>query len=262
MAERRSRQTRGGGDFKIRVLMKTNAGRIAIAEGAMLADWDLVGNSSTPGADSIFDPAHWQARNELKATAGGRGASWFVGAGGRWVLRHYRRGGFMARISADRYVWWSEPKVRAFAEWQLHRAMRDLGLPVPKPVGAAYRRSGLSYRCDIITECIQGSRSVSALIAAAALPREAWRSLGGVLARFHRAGIDHADLNAHNILYSEIDAGYHLIDFDRGQMRDTQALGAAWQRGNLDRLHRSLLKVAPPAHFTPLEWQWLLEGYR
>ncbi len=262
MAERRSRQTRGGGDFKIRVLMKTNAGRIAIAEGAMLADWDLVGNSSTPGADCIFDPEHWKARKELQATTGGRGSSWFVGKGGLWVLRHYRRGGFMAHLSEDRYCWWSEPKVRAFAEWQLHCAMRELELPVPKPVGAAYRRRGLSYRCDIITERIQDTRPISALLAAAALPREAWQSLGGVLARFHRAGIDHADLNAHNILYSEIDAGYHLIDFDRGRMRGAQALGAAWQRGNLDRLHRSLRKVAPPAHFAALHWDWLLEGYR
>lgn len=262
MAERRSRQTRGGGDLKIRVLMKTNAGRIAIAEGAMLADWDLVGNASTAAVESIFDPQHWKARNELHATPGGRGSSWFVGEGGRWVLRHYRRGGFMARISEDRYVWWSEPKVRAFAEWHLHRAMRHLGLPVPKPVAAAYRRCGLRYRCDIITECIQGARPISALLAAAVLPQEAWQRLGRVLARFHRAGIDHADLNAHNILYSEIDSDFHLIDFDRGRMRGAGALGAAWQGRNLDRLHRSLIKVAPPAHDTALEWDWLREGYR
>jgi 3-deoxy-D-manno-octulosonic acid kinase len=168
----------------------------------------------------------------------------------------------MARISKDRYCWWSEPKVRSFAEWHLHRAMRDLGLPVPRPVAAAYRRLGLSYRCDIITERIEGVRSLSAWLAAAPLPRETWQSLGRVLARFHRAGIDHADLNAHNILYSEIDSAYHLIDFDRGRMRDTQALGAACQRRNLDRLHRSLLKVAPLARFTALEWDWLLQGYR
>jgi 3-deoxy-D-manno-octulosonic acid kinase len=242
--------------------MLTNAGRIATAEGAMLADWDLVGNSSTPNADSIFDPEHWKARNELHATPGGRGSSWFVAEDGRWVLRHYRRGGFMARLSEDRYFWRSEPKVRAFAEWHLHRDMRNLGLPVPKPVAAAYRRSGLRYRCDIITECILGARPLSALIAAAALPQEAWRPLGIVLARFHRAGIDHADLNAHNILYSQIDSGFHLIDFDRGQIRGAGALGAAWQRRNLDRLHRSLVKVAPPAHFTAQQWDLMLQGYR
>jgi 3-deoxy-D-manno-octulosonic acid kinase len=262
MAERRSKQTRGGGDLKIRVVIMKNGGRIATAEGAMLADWGLVGNSSSPAALSIFDPEHWRARNELHSTPGGRGSAWFVGEGGCWVLKHYRRGGFMARLSEDRYAWWSEPRVRSFAEWHLHQAMRELGLPVPKAVAAAYRRSGLTYRCDIITERIKDSRPISALIAAAPLPQEAWQSLGGVLARFHRAGVDHADLNAHNILYSGTDLSFYLIDFDRGRLRAAAGLGAAWQRGNLERLHRSLVKVAPPAQFTPRQWDWLLEGYR
>jgi 3-deoxy-D-manno-octulosonic acid kinase len=241
----------------------TNAGgRIATAEGAMLADWGLLGNSSSPTASSIFDPEYWQARNELHSAPGGRGSAWFVGEDGRWVLRHYRRGGFMARLSEDRYGWWSEPRVRAFAEWHLHQTLRELGLPVPKPVAAAYRRSGLTYRCDIITERIQATRPLSALIAAAPLPAQNWQSLGRVLARFHRAGVDHADLNAHNILFSAADSNFHLIDFDRGRMRGAAGLGAAWQRRNLERLHRSLVKVAPLAQFTQRQWDWLLQGYR
>jgi 3-deoxy-D-manno-octulosonic acid kinase len=244
------------------MFMMKNGGRIATAEGAMLADWGLVGNSSSPAASSIFDPEYWKARNELHSTPGGRGSAWFVGEGGRWVLRHYRRGGFMARLSKDRYGWRSESRVRAFAEWHLHQAMRELGLPVPRPVAAVYQRTGLTYRCDIITERIQDTRPISALIAAAPLPQAAWQRLGAVLARFHRAGVDHADLNAHNILCSGAHSNFHLIDFDRGRMRAAAGLGATWQQRNLERLHRSLVKVAPPAQFTARQWDWLLEGYR
>ena len=39
-------------------------------------------------------------------STGGRGAACFIEADGRnLVLRHYRRGGLIARLSADRYLW-------------------------------------------------------------------------------------------------------------------------------------------------------------
>jgi 3-deoxy-D-manno-octulosonic acid kinase len=242
--------------------MMTNGGRIATAEGAMLADWGLLGNSRIEATESIFDPKFWAARNELHSAPGGRGSAWFVGSASQWVLRHYRRGGFMARLSQDRYWWLAERKVRAFAEWHLHQALRERGLPVPKPVAAAYRRSGFSYQCDLITERILHARSLSAALAEAPLAQSSWRVLGGVIAQFHHGGVDHADLNAHNILYAEKDASFSVIDFDRGRLRGAGELGYAWQLRNLRRLHRSLVKVAPPAHFTPREWGWLRAGYR
>jgi 3-deoxy-D-manno-octulosonic acid kinase len=228
----------------------------------MLADWGLLGNSRIEANESIFDPKFWAPRNELQPAPGGRGSAWFVGNDGQWVLRHYRRGGFAARLSEDRYWWLSEVKVRAFAEWYLHQAMRERGLPVPKPVAAAYRRSGFTYRCDLITERIWHVRSLSAVLAEASLAEAAWRALGGVIAQFHRAGVDHADLNAHNILYAEKAATFSVIDFDRGRLRGAGELAYLWQLRNLRRLHRSLAKVAPPARFTPREWDWLRAGYR
>ena len=60
-----------------------------------------------------------------------------------------------------------------------------------------------------------------------------------MLARFHRAGLDHADLNAHNIL---LDAAGNpwLIDFDRSRRR----ADGSWRQSNLDRLARSLAKLS------------------
>ena len=60
-----------------------------------------------------------------------------------------------------------------------------------------------------------------------------------MIARFHRAGLDHADLNAHNILFDDAGRGW-LIDFDRGVLRIP---ATRWRERNLKRLLRSLLKL-------------------
>src|SRR5256886_16951344 len=67
-----------------------------------------------------FDPKYWEARGELDGGARGRGTTHFVrSAGKEYVLRHYRRGGLIARVSGDRYVWQGQPSTRPFGEWQL-----------------------------------------------------------------------------------------------------------------------------------------------
>ena len=237
----------------------TNRGRrIATATGAMLADPDSLGN---PITESLFDPQFWRARGELAAVSGGRGSAWFIASATHdWALRHFRRGGFIARISRDRYVWAGEDRVRSFAEWRMLQRLALQGLPVPKPVAARYQRSGLFYRCDLITERIAGAQPLSAVLAARALPEAEWRAVGAVLARLHEAGADHADLNAHNVL---IDAagGVSVIDFDRGRMRPAPG---GWTLGTLRRLRHSLDKISrglPADRWTAPAWEWLMAGY-
>ncbi|HET9819949.1 MAG TPA: lipopolysaccharide kinase InaA family protein, partial [Rhodanobacteraceae bacterium] len=74
------------------------------------------------------------------------------------------------------------------------------------------------------------------------------------------ARVDHADLNAHNILLNA--KGLWLIDFDRGEIRVT---GTAWKLGNLARLKRSLLKVGACDHDEAVldreVWAPLMRGY-
>jgi len=235
--------------------------RIATATGVMLADPHSLGNARQGASEALFDPDYWAARGELSAVAGGRGSAWFVGSTDHpWVLRHYRRGGFMARISQDQYWWHGEERVRSFAEWRLLLELSQRGLLVPKPVAAFYRRDRWTYRCDLITERILRAQSLSAALKDAALAPPVWRAVGTAVARLHRHGVDHADLNAHNIL---LDAAgtVSVIDFDRGQLR---AQGA-WSSRNLARLKHSLHKIAavmPPDRFTPASWAELLAGYR
>jgi len=118
------------------------------------------------------------------------------------------------------------------------RALRELKLPVPRPIAAYYMREGLRYRCAILMERIEDVRSLAdrALVAGRGAP---WEETGRLIARFHRAGLDHADLNAHNILFDGNGHGW-LIDFDRGVQRIP---ATAWRERNLKRLLRSLLKL-------------------
>ena len=247
--------------------------RIATATGVMLADPNGLGNPPLRAEEALFDPNFWDARGELAAVSGGRGAAWFVGSAAvgsaaarptahPWVLRHYRRGGLIARISQDRYIWSGEDRVRAFAEWRLLFYLAQRGLNVPKPVAAFYRRgglSGLTYRCDLITQRIAHAQALSAALASNALAEPVWRAIGAAIAKLHHHGVDHADLNAHNIL---LDGGkVSVIDFDRGRLRAP----GAWMAGNLARLQRSLAKITPglPAdRYTPAAWQQLMAGYQ
>jgi len=233
--------------------------RIATATGVMLADPHGLGNLPLRAEESLFDPAFWSARGELAAVSGGRGSAWFVGGtADPWVLRHYRRGGFIARISKDRYLWTGEDRVRAFAEWRLLSYLVEAGLNVPRPVAAFYRRAGWTYRCDLITQRIAQAEPLSSALAARPLAENTWRAIGGEIARLHRHGVDHADLNAHNILLQDLVVS--VIDFDRGQLRQP----GVWQSRNLARLRRSLLKIAaalPPERFTAAFWKCLMSGY-
>ncbi len=238
-----------------------NAGRRSATEtGVMLADPELVGNDAPESANAIFAAPFWAARGQLTAVEGGRGSAWFVGPEGRWVLRHYRRGGWMARLSEDLYGWNGESAVRSFAEWRLLKILAERGLPVPRPVAARYQRSGLFYRCDLITVRLANTRSLSQALATGALPEQVWRAVGRTVARFHGHGVDHADLNAHNILLGSNDT-VSVIDFDRGRLR----AAGSWRRRNLQRLRRSLLKVTrqlPAGRFSPQQWSWLVAAYQ
>ena len=187
---------------------------------------------------SLFSPAHWGERARPVGD-GGRGGAWFVDAPfGHSVLRQYLRGGVAARFSRDQYFWRGANHTRSFAEFRLMRALRAQKLPVPRPIAAFYMREGLRYRAAILMERLEGVRSLAdrALVAGRGAP---WEETGRLIARFHRAGLDHADLNAHNILFDANGHGW-LIDFDRGVLRIP---ATRWRERNLKRLLRSLIKL-------------------
>lgn len=234
--------------------------RMATANGAILADAASLGELLKSAGERLFDPEFWRQQESLEPVIAGRGAAWFVSQGSRaWVLRHYRRGGFVARFFADGYLWAGEARVRAFAEFRLLEALSARAMPVPRPIAAHYRREGLAYRCDILIERIQGAVPLSAVLKDASPSDESWRAIGAAVAALHREGVDHADLNAHNILIGG-ERGVSVIDFDRGRLRRP----GHWMRRNLERLRRSLEKISaamPPGRFSDAAWRELLRGY-
>jgi 3-deoxy-D-manno-octulosonic acid kinase len=190
---------------------------------------------------ALFDPLAYGSRAQPVRGQGGRGAAWFVrGEFGDGVLRHYRRGGWMARVSEDSYLWQGEARVRSLREYQLLQSLRGLGLAVPAPIAAWYQRQGGRYRAAIIVERIAGASSFAAQVNAVGTAAD-WSAVGHEIGRCHRHGAHHADLNAHNLLLDGAGAVF-LIDWDKGRL---ERASGHWCRRVLDRLQRSLRKECP-----------------
>ena len=209
----------------------------------------------------LFDPRHHRQQRTIQGEALGRGTTYFVRVEDRaCVLRHYQRGGVVAKFLSDQYFWTGIEQTRAWREWYLLKQLCDRGLPVPRPVAAHVVKSGIVYRADLMTIRLNSAKSLTDYLRKKDLPMAHWRNIGQTVRSFHNAGVYHADLNAHNIMLT--DSGeVHLIDFDKGQICP---LETSWQRANIDRLERSLQKLSShisPFHYSATAWQQFLTGY-
>jgi 3-deoxy-D-manno-octulosonic acid kinase len=206
---------------------------------------------------SWFDRA---ANGDAETPRAGRGGARFFDTPiGRVFYRPYRRGGLVARFNRDRHLWQGAAETRCFVEMRLLAELQVLGLPVPEPLAARYRRTGLYYRAEIVVREIPSAQTLAERMARTPGVIE-WEAVGAALGRFHSAGVDHADLNAHNILF---DSGERVwvVDFDRS----TRRAPGPWADSNLARLKRSLDKLGAGecvAEFEGKAWPRLLEAWR
>ena len=158
--------------------------------------------------DYLFDANAWPRR--IGDAQEGRGGTVLVAdARGAFALRHYRRGGLVARLLEDRYWFRGAENTRSLREWHLLQDMVALGLPVPAPAAARFTREGFFYRADILTRLIPDSDTLAQRLTRRPLVPELWHRLGEVSARFHQAGICHADVNAHNVLLDSGSRRHH-----------------------------------------------------
>ncbi len=179
----------------------------------------------------------------------GRGATWAIplDAGGRAVLRWYRRGGVLRHFIRDRYF---GRRPRPLLELVLTAAARSRGIAVPEVLGARVDRvRGGGYRGAIVTREIAAAETLADVVRRDPRGDERAAIVAAVAAAvraMHDAGLQHRDLNVGNILIDRIDdvLGVHVIDLDRARLRGTVAPRA--RRRALRRLARSLAKLEMP----------------
>ncbi len=187
-------------------------------------------------------------------------ASFFELNGLPSVFKHYYRGGLVAKVNQDKYLWTGLTNTRVYKEWELLDSMAILKLPVPVPIAARIKRHGLFYSTDLITQRIMNAKPFGEILKTISVDTSVWEILGKLIQTFHRHGIYHADLNANNILMTH-ENDLYLIDFDKSRMR---MKSVTWMNKVIHRLQRSFNKIKsshPGYHYSPENWQALMRGY-
>lgn len=216
--------------------------------------------------ETAFELSHYGLMNTSLATGSGRGQAHRVDHGEQlWVLRHYRRGGWVARFNPDRYPATTTSLSRGMQELVLLREMVSLGLPVPEGVAARCVRQRpwmgqwSPYRADILVSFIPNTRNLAQWLDHHGLTPETWTAVGRTIAQLHHHQVHHSDLNCHNILLNNKGQVW-LIDFDKCARRS----GHDWKTNNLNRLLRSLRKEMvrrPGFCWDESNWAPLIDGY-
>lgn len=225
----------------------------------------LVNEADFP--DFSFDVVNATFLDEQKlllGTSQGRGTVWFLrnpdsSNHTQYVLRAYLRGGLIRYLLHDQYFHCSYQTSRAWQEFKLLQLLSEKGLPVPRPVIAVVKRSGLISRSFLITERIPGAKDLHEYLLKAPLSNDMWQRIGNVIGQMHKHSVYHHDLNLRNILLDD-DKKPWLIDFDKCRLRKT----GSWEEGNLERLKRSFNKaklLQPSLHWQHHNFEQILVGY-
>lgn len=220
----------------------------------------LNGDFLQAGDEALFERAEEQnhTTNQL-----GRGTAYFFSYDEHnMVLRHYRRGGLFRHFLRNQYLFAGWHNTRMWCEFHILLNLHNQALPVAVPLAArCIKTSPLTYTGSLVTATIEQAQTLATFLSQESLAHDAWRDLGQLLSRFHKAGADHADLNANNILLDR-QGHFFVIDFDKGVLRNH---AGRWQTDNLARLKRSLVKLSAiddqPLRFTEQDWQALIAGY-
>ncbi|MGL0820596.1 3-deoxy-D-manno-octulosonic acid kinase [Vibrio vulnificus] len=208
---------------------------------------------------ALFDAQYWQEQDKVVGSATGRGTTWFVQLPKiTAALRHYRRGGLFGKLVKDHYWFRSWSATRSFAEFQLLKQLREAGVNVPRPIAACAVKKGLFYQADLLSERIASAQDLVTLLQKRPITADLYQKIGGEIAKMHRVGVNHTDLNIHNILIDAQETVW-IIDFDKCYPQ----AGDSWKKGNLDRLKRSFDKELTKhrIHWHRDDFQALLTGY-
>ncbi len=191
-----------------------------------------------------FNPNWLMTENLITETASGRGLVYFFSAlGENCVLRHYYRGGLVAKLSNDKFLSKALEQSRPYKELNLLAQLHSAGLNVPKPIAARLKYTRFTYTADIITATIPNAQELHEYILKQPLKHSIWEKVGATLRKMHDLQACHYDINVKNVLLQEDEDGQHsktvyLLDFDGCKISN----GDTWKSANLARFKRSLEK--------------------
>jgi 3-deoxy-D-manno-octulosonic acid kinase len=209
------------------------------------------------GAPEVAELLRRWARDELppaRALPGGRG-----GAGAfllrpelAVVLRPYRRGGLIARVTRSRYLGLSP---RPFRELRTAVALIRAGVPTPEPLGAAvWWDAPAVYRGALVTRELWGAANLWRFLQQAppAQRGPACAAAAAVVRRLHDAGALHPDLNLQNVLVRRVAGGVEawLIDLDGVRFASVRP---RHRRAAFDRICRSIRRLDPESAVVTLD---------
>jgi len=210
--------------------------------------------------ENLFESEYWYTQPQSKIIKKGRGEILLININGQSVvLKHYYRGGMIANVLLDKYLWTGLDSSRSFAEYRILRTMYKLDLPVPQPIAARVKKRGLFYQADLITSQIINVSSMADLLLKQRLTSQHWLDIGDCIGQFHQLGFYHDDLNIENIMIGH-EGNIFLLDFDKGVHSQTDK---DYSTSSFDRMKRSVMKWCSvnKQPFPGTEWEQLMVGH-
>jgi len=173
---------------------------------------------------------------ELHRVAPGRRVVRVDGTADPVVLKQFRAEGIVAALKR---LWRGSP---AASEWGTLRRVRDLGLPVPRPVACGEGRGLFRRESFLVTEVLQDASPLRRVLFGEepASGRQRWaviREAARLLRRMHDAGVSQADLHLGNILARVQSTPPELFLIDLHRARVSGRVGNAMRWRDLATLH-------------------------
>lgn len=205
---------------------------------------------------AFFNPLEKSNLN-FQVLLGGRGGTYLVNSNQQTcVLKKYLRGGLMAKISYDSYLWLGLKQSRVEQERNIIQYLTENKFITPQFVAFQIIQTGLLYQQSMITQFVKNKGSLESILDQQELSETQIINLAKTLKVMHQLKVNHADLNANNILLDE-NEHWIIIDFDKAKIMQEDG---HWKNQNLQRLKRSLEKLSP-SFYSPLFWNNLDTAY-
>ncbi len=187
----------------------------------------------------LFNIDYISKEGLIKSEIVGRGKAYEIEfEGNRFILKHYIRGGFISKISYDKYFFDAIASSRAVKEYNFLNNLYSKGLPVPKPAALQVVINKFTYTADLITCKINNEGTLYDFVQAGKMNSNLWSNLENTLQKFYDENVYHSDLNTKNIIIDKA-SKFYFLDFDNSYFFYKNKLF----KKSVIRLGRSLSKL-------------------